>query len=560
MDQAIENYETAMNFYEEHNLLEYAAMTGLSLGPAYRKIGKYKRAEKTYFKALSYWRAKNNSMMVSNILNNLGVLFAYQGQYIESIENLEEALSLAKTIGQSRLEALILASIGDVYSELASFDAAINSYERAYSLATDIGYQFLRIYAACVLGNTFLVSGNLPRGRSILLEMQAELESCGSNYERALINLSLGHLARYEQDYDQAIDYLTLADQLFSTGEQLIEQIAAKMQLVATFSTQENWHLAKKYLDQAVQISGRLDNSHAFIVAAYQDETSLRELSTKKDLSFPVQNLIYKIEVLKEKLQQTRQHFRARELSIQLDKPKIRIHTLGTEAIFLGEKALTNWGAPVQRDLFLCVLAHPRGLTKEQLGAIFWPDCSPAQLAMRFKKTIYRLRRTLGAEILVFENDRYYFNTQLDYEFDVEAFWRNIKAAKSATDDENKAKFYRKALAKYTGPFLPRFDYDWARNEREKIIQAYVNGIRFVSTWYLRCSDYSASLNYAQIGLEVDICDETFHRQIMRIYAQMDTRSKVIRQYELCCQALNSELGVKPVPKTTKLFNELTQT
>ena len=57
-----------------------------------------------------------------------------------------------------------------------------------------------------------------------------------------------------------------------------------------------------------------------------------------------------------------------------------------------------------------------------------WPDSSPAELKMRFKNTIYRLRRAAGKEAILFEDENIYrFNRALDYDEDSESFQREIE-------------------------------------------------------------------------------------------------------------------------------------
>jgi two-component SAPR family response regulator len=42
----------------------------------------------------------------------------------------------------------------------------------------------------------------------------------------------------------------------------------------------------------------------------------------------------------------------------------------------LGGKAIAikDWKTQVVRDLFFYLLLHPEGVTKEEIGEVFWPD------------------------------------------------------------------------------------------------------------------------------------------------------------------------------------------
>ena len=93
-----------------------------------------------------------------------------------------------------------------------------------------------------------------------------------------------------------------------------------------------------------------------------------------------------------------------------------------------------DWVTLQARDMFFCLIAHPRGLTKEEIGLLLWPDCSTSQLKTRFKNTIHRMRNALPEETITFADDIYRFNRQSDYTYDVEEFLRRVEEAKKASD------------------------------------------------------------------------------------------------------------------------------
>jgi two-component SAPR family response regulator len=209
------------------------------------------------------------------------------------------------------------------------------------------------------------------------------------------------------------------------------------------------------------------------------------------------------------------------------------------------------------RDLFFLLLAHPEGLTKEKVGFIFWPDSSPSQLKLRFKNNIYRLRRALGQDVILFDEDRYRFNWALDYEYDVETFWRRLTQAQTRIDPGEQVAFYRQAIELYAGPYLPEVEGTWVLPERERLCHAYVEATLKLAEFCLETSESEMALTYCQSVLVEDPSLEEAHCLAMRAHAAIGNRAAIARQFEHCRQALLQEVDAPPSSQTRSLYETL---
>ena len=151
----------------------------------------------------------------------------------------------------------------------------------------------------------------------------------------------------------------------------------------------------------------------------------LKTVRSDKALGHQVTRLLEQMVDFEQNIPFLRRKLRRQTSLVPFAPPKLAILVLGKIQVMLDGKSITGSEWQTQRrvrEFFFHLLAHPDGLTREAIGAVFWLDSSPSQLKLQFKNTIYRLRRALDKEVIIFDVDeeRYYFNRQLDYEYDVE--------------------------------------------------------------------------------------------------------------------------------------------
>jgi len=110
----------------------------------------------------------------------------------------------------------------------------------------------------------------------------------------------------------------------------------------------------------------------------------------------------------------------------------------------IGEHEVSNqeWQSLAALELLVLIINSESDYSKDQIFELLWPQVSPNDLPLRFKNTLYRLRRVVGKDAIILMNNRYFFNRSLDYEYDVESFENKLLEADRLADEKLKIKLY----------------------------------------------------------------------------------------------------------------------
>jgi len=69
--------------------------------------------------------------------------------------------------------------------------------------------------------------------------------------------------------------------------------------------------------------------------------------------------------------------------------------------------------------------------------------------------------------------------------------------------------------------------------------------------------NHTAALECSRKTLDLDDCYEDAQRQMMHSYCALGQRGLALRQYQICCETLDRELGVAPMSETTSLYEQI---
>lgn len=167
------------------------------------------------------------------------------------------------------------------------------------------------------------------------------------------------------------------------------------------------------------------------------------------------------------------------------------------------------------------------------------------------------MRRALGKNVVVFDEEYYRLNRALDYEYDVEAFESHLRRARKNKDAAERINLYQKAVELVRGPYLADVDASWAASERERLGQIYVSALEELAHLYLDVNQLKFCLSTCQLALAQNPYNEAIYRLEMRAYAALGDRASIVRCYQVCKSALDEGLGLSPSPETELLYQEL---
>ncbi len=555
----------AREAYQATGDLETASKAAMGLALSYRHLGQYATAEETYREVLGYYQSTGNIIWQANLLNNLGVLHAIAGDYENALIEMERSVEYAKMGGYLRLEGYALVSLGDLFKDVKAYKEADEAYSKASSILSQINDLLLEFYINLSIGELEMIRGRYARAREFIELAQELAARTNSKYEINLCRVSLSRLAFFHQDFQGVFSEIPSALEFFDKEGHHFEACRCRLLIgLANYASgniregnRELLEVMENFRDEGMQ--SLLANLRSLVEIAVErvQKFDLGEISTPL-LLLELRDYVERFE---RRLPGLRKMLRRRSQIVPLSPPELTILTFGKTQVKIGDHVITGmeWKSQNARDLMLLLLLHPEGMTKEEVGAIFWPESSPDELKLRFKNTIYRLRHAAGKDVVVFEDDIYTFNRGMDYEADFEAFTREINLAKGAADPADQISHYQAALKLYKGPFLPDLSDEWVLTDRERYHQMYLAGMLRVAELHLERGELASAVSVAGQLLLEDPCNEHMVRVAMRAHAAMGNLAAVVRQYEMCVQALREEYGTCPSPQTVELFAALSR-
>ncbi len=248
----------------------------------------------------------------------------------------------------------------------------------------------------------------------------------------------------------------------------------------------------------------------------------------------------------------------------------LRIALLGRYSIqgeqIIGESKLTN----IARSLLAYLLLNRHRIhTRDALANLFWEDFSQKRAHNCLNTTVWRLRRFLepsgiqpGTYLICTPLGELGFNEKSDYWLDVDVFDNQVLKLMAVPPEQagnEEISRLEKATGLYLGDLLEGNYSDWALRERERLRCCYLDCLYYLMRFFSHSEEIPKALTYGQKILGIDPLREDVHRHMMRLYMRKGQRSLAVKQYNICFESLQAELGIPPMPETQELFLRITE-
>jgi two-component SAPR family response regulator/Flp pilus assembly protein TadD len=561
LDEARERLQQALSLYQSVQDEQNTAMLHMELGICYQYQGNTRQAVPHYEQALTYWQDVRNATRQSFVLNNLGSLYHLSGNYVEAAKVFEQALTLARSNGILRSEAYLLFNLGNLYADLEANDSARDAFQKTRDACQALDDHYLLLNIDLAESSLARREKKYSHANAYLISANELVQKSHSNFEISLWAMEAGSLSLAENKLQKAVEHLTQALKIFEEGGQKLEAASTALLLSRAYSLNGDQELARSTMRQALSMVSNLDSIQPLVVVGRSIKEELKAYVEDVNIGPAAVKLLSRIENFEKQIASLRRRLRPHASTILLIPPKLSIYALGRSQVKMDGKPVTtsSWvNQKRARELFFFLVSHPnKGLTKEEIGVILWPDSSPEQLRLQFRNTIYYLRYALGQEAIITNERRYSFNSDMDFSYDVQEFERKLNQADSSDTPARKIELLQEGIQLYQGEFFPEGEGSWVMTERGRLSQIYEHSLLTLAQLHLEKGEPKTALIHLQAILAENHCMESAHRLAMQAYAALGNRSGIANQYELCKQLLRDELGLEPSPETTKLYKIL---
>ncbi len=243
----------------------------------------------------------------------------------------------------------------------------------------------------------------------------------------------------------------------------------------------------------------------------------------------------------------------------------IKVNMLGTFSVWVnGQPVLTDAKKLTKPWQLFCylVLHREKFVSNRRLIAMLWADESLTDPANVLKNAVYSLRKELcGGESvtdspIIYSTGGYRFDPAVELELDADTFVALCDEAKHSEGDiDERIELYHRAVAAYTGEFLPQLDQDlWVVPLALDYKNYYLDCVHELSELLWRKKEFRDLLKIASAATGYDPLDDRIAVYLFRALDALRMYRVIVTTYSKTAQNYRDTLGSEPPGEVQRIF------
>ena len=191
---------------------------------------------------------------------------------------------------------------------------------------------------------------------------------------------------------------------------------------------------------------------------------------------------------------------------------------------------------------------HPTQLNRTYVFGHLWGTATEERASGRLRTALWQLRAVDPALVT---SDRSRVGLGPKVAVDMREMERQSQALRCGSD----AIDYDLSL--FRSELLPGWYDEWVLVEQAQLRQLRLESLDTIASDSLARGEYGTAVRSALAATGIDPLRESSHRLAIRAYLAEGNRAEAIRQFDLCAELLNLELGLAPSRAMANLVQEL---
>ncbi|MFN8671550.1 MAG: tetratricopeptide repeat protein [Candidatus Sericytochromatia bacterium] len=536
IEESLSYFEKALKYYEESNDGTGQAKVLHNLGFAYTMLGSFEYAKNTYERSIKQAEATGKYPYVMTY-NNIAIIYNYLGEFKDARFFAEKALSIANQLNYKRDISYAYWTLGMISVNTEDYLKAEDYFNTCLSLGIDIGDRQIQSYALSGLSEIARLQSKVNKALDLINEAIRRRDLPLENQGNLELLVQKTNILIDNKDFNQSKEYIE-----------------------------------KYLLDKVKKLNYKyyLTYLYFYLSLIYENiDKKLSELYSKNTLDLIKENnyqfFLQQHKLITEYIKNNYDKKIEPEIKPQAEY-KIKFYCFGEFKALIDNKQISNkdWSGFKTKLAVAYLLQNPKGVTKEQLANLLYPDTDITRTAINV--ILSRVRKAIEPELgknetskyIIFNDGKYFFNFASSYFVDTEEFNYLLREANENNNEDEKLLLFTKIIALYEGDFLNEFSSEfWVQIEKENFRRKIDKVFDQIFDIHYKKKNFEEIIKISEKELTLDRCSEKAFQRKIKAFIALNRKDEALKTYKIMKNILKVDLGVEPSQESYLLYQKL---